>query len=311
MALPTEEAMDMVVQMDEYWFCKNVMCTPVPTPRLSAAATPTTTCVDNGNHNPTVECSKDEEPSRPRLFDRRHRRSSSDHMCLDLSKLGIQRHGVHKRATSLDFTTHTKACVQQPKTVQKIPAQQPPAIKMPVTLTTACLDERPAVPLTRIGSKFSKTVTKLLGHVAHLLMRHRSEDGLGRVFEEPAQTKTGQKIGKPSVHHRERKKGVKSLTDLEFDELKGFMDLGFSFSKDDLTPRVVSMIPGLQRLGNNETTWAPTVSRPYLSEAWLMPRTGVPLPNWHMPGPQEQGVKMKEHLKFWAHAVASTARMEC
>eukprot|EP01018_Ginkgo_biloba_P014958 Gb_36829 [translate_table: standard] len=284
MPFPTEGDMDMdmVVQMDEYWFWKNVLCAPMPTSKIPAAPLSTIPCVHNGNHNPSVECSnKDEEPPRQRLFDRRHCRSSSDHMCLDLSQLGIQRHGVHKRATSLDFTTlHKKAGIQQPATVHKIPDQQPLPIK-----ESRHMNNSKEPKLETIAS--------------------------GKAFEEPAQTKTDQEVGKAILHHRERKKGVKSLTDLEFEELKGFMDLGFNFSKDDLTPRVVSMIPGLQHLGKQETTWAPTVSRPYLSEAWLIPRTDVPLPNWHMPAPHEQGVKMKEHLKFWAHAVASTVRMEC
>ncbi|MCL7043829.1 hypothetical protein MKW94_016938 [Papaver nudicaule] len=44
-------------------------------------------------------------------------------------------------------------------------------------------------------------------------------------------------------------KRIKSLSDLEFEELKGFMDLGFVFSEED---RNSSLIPGLQRLGNKE-----------------------------------------------------------
>ncbi|CAO2839544.1 unnamed protein product [Amaranthus hypochondriacus] len=39
------------------------------------------------------------------------------------------------------------------------------------------------------------------------------------------------------------------LHDLEQEELKGFMDLGFRFEKDQLSPRTLTVIPALQRLG--------------------------------------------------------------
>jgi hypothetical protein len=36
--------------------------------------------------------------------------------------------------------------------------------------------------------------------------------------------------------------------ELEFDEVKGFMDLGFQFKKEYISPRMISVVPGLQRL---------------------------------------------------------------
>ncbi|CAN1142444.1 hypothetical protein LINPERPRIM_LOCUS26028 [Linum perenne] len=41
----------------------------------------------------------------------------------------------------------------------------------------------------------------------------------------------------------------KSMSSLEFEELKGFMDLGFVFSEKDKESSFVSILPGLQRLG--------------------------------------------------------------
>ncbi|KAA8515072.1 hypothetical protein F0562_018141 [Nyssa sinensis] len=75
---------------------------------------------------------------------------------------------------------------------------------------------------------------------------------------------------------RKTKKGVsKSLSDLEFEELKGFMDLGFVFSEEDKDSSLVEIIPGLQRLGMKEDgeeqethVDESSVPRPYLSEAW-------------------------------------------
>ncbi|CAL8077466.1 unnamed protein product [Prunus armeniaca] len=77
----------------------------------------------------------------------------------------------------------------------------------------------------------------------------------------------------------------KSLSDPEFDELKGFMDLSFVFTEEDKGSKLVSIIPGLQRLGsfgeqdraeedqrnNNNNNIDPSshhvVSSPYLSDA--------------------------------------------
>ncbi|KAA8519621.1 hypothetical protein F0562_013934 [Nyssa sinensis] len=75
---------------------------------------------------------------------------------------------------------------------------------------------------------------------------------------------------------RRAKKGVsKSLSDLEFEELKGFMDLGFVFSEEDKDSSLVAIIPGLQRLGKKSDDEEQengvdesSVPRPYLSEAW-------------------------------------------
>ncbi|KAK3404859.1 hypothetical protein EUGRSUZ_K01150, partial [Eucalyptus grandis] len=116
----------------------------------------------------------------------------------------------------------------------------------------------------------------------------------------------------------------KSLSELEFEELKGFMDLGFVFSEQDRDDSdLVSILPGLQRLGLKddgdrieveETKKADEtkVPRPYLSEAWhgldrQRKRYEDPLVNWRVPALGNE-MAMKDHLKFWAHAVASTVR---
>ncbi|KAL3739867.1 hypothetical protein ACJRO7_021183 [Eucalyptus globulus] len=98
-------------------------------------------------------------------------------------------------------------------------------------------------------------------------------------------------------HRRKGQKGgqvrasTKSLSEPEFKELKGFMDLGFIFSGEDkVNSSLVSIIPGLQRLGKKikdgdeddedsdnhgedghekASIGEPAVvARPYLSEAW-------------------------------------------
>lgn len=119
----------------------------------------------------------------------------------------------------------------------------------------------------------------------------------------------------------------RSLGELELEEVKGFMDLGFTFKKEHLSPRMMSLVPGLQRLGvsnskklrnknddSAEIEVAPNedkddekggeVMRPYLSEAWLIKRPDSPLLNLRLPR-VSAAADMKKHLKFWARTVAS------
>ncbi|KAJ8761990.1 hypothetical protein K2173_006592 [Erythroxylum novogranatense] len=133
----------------------------------------------------------------------------------------------------------------------------------------------------------------------------------------------------PKKRDTRRKSGKKtmskSLSELEFEELKGFMDLGFVFSEEDKDSSLVSIIPGLQRLGKRDEEENAsvenefTVTRPYLSEAWEVMerrRNGAarlsseiedPLANWRIPDLSSE-IDMKDSLKWWAHTVASTVR---
>lgn len=116
----------------------------------------------------------------------------------------------------------------------------------------------------------------------------------------------------------------KSLSDLEFEELKGFMDLGFVFSEEDKDSSLVEIIPGLQRLGGERETEdddddhhhddkgsCSSTRRPYLSEAWEnMDRRRLQTPlmlNWEIPVVRNE-IDMKDNLKLWAHTVASYVR---
>ena len=137
----------------------------------------------------------------------------------------------------------------------------------------------------------------------------------------------------------------KSLSDLEFEELKGFLDLGFVFTEEECKDsKLVSMIPGLQRFcrkcGTTDRSEekddvlhqeddqiqskierrSEGISRPYLSEAWDVldseyqsrkrdenMNNKPPLMNWKIPT-LVTDVDMKDQLRFWAHTVASTVR---
>ncbi|GMH10087.1 hypothetical protein Nepgr_011928 [Nepenthes gracilis] len=114
----------------------------------------------------------------------------------------------------------------------------------------------------------------------------------------------------------------KSLHELELEEVKGFMDLGFNFEKDQITPRMMSVIPGLQRLGGHrvedktdlfnpengnveeEGSRGHEIRRPYLSEAWLIKTPDSPRLKLGIPRVSTAD-DMKKHLKIWAKTVAS------
>ncbi|KAH7844528.1 hypothetical protein Vadar_029008 [Vaccinium darrowii] len=112
--------------------------------------------------------------------------------------------------------------------------------------------------------------------------------------EEFEEVEASIKKTKGEIKKRRRKQGrvgssSKSLSELEFEELKGFMDLGFVFSEEDkVNSNLVSILPGLQRLGRSSDNYFDGgekeeeeeeedevkevvegyVPRPYLSEAW-------------------------------------------
>ncbi|KAL5078496.1 hypothetical protein RYX36_006917, partial [Vicia faba] len=90
-------------------------------------------------------------------------------------------------------------------------------------------------------------------------------------------------IQRPYLSEDWEKRESKSLSDLEFEELKGFMDLGFVFSEEDKDSNLVSIIPGLQRFGKKDEEQEEDVcdesmiQRPYLSEDWESIFSGLKL----------------------------------
>ncbi|CAL5411451.1 unnamed protein product [Camellia sinensis] len=140
--------------------------------------------------------------------------------------------------------------------------------------------------------------------------------------EEPAiKQKQPKKIR--SMRRRTNKGMTKSLSSLEFEELKGFMDLGFVFSEEDVNSSLVEIIPGLHRLAKKDDGEEQvkeissssafdesSIPRPYLSEAWEVwerERRENPLMNWRVPALGNE-IDIKDSLKWWAHTVASTVR---
>lgn len=109
-----------------------------------------------------------------------------------------------------------------------------------------------------------------------------------------------------------RSRSYRSVTELENYEVKGFMDLGFVFRKEELSMEIMNIIPGLQRLGKEgrddeasreEKEEDEGVERPYLSEAWMRHDLSVVSPSLQPRSPY--GADMKRQLRFWAREVAS------
>ncbi|MCD9643803.1 hypothetical protein HAX54_031649 [Datura stramonium] len=114
----------------------------------------------------------------------------------------------------------------------------------------------------------------------------------------------------------------RSSSDLELEELKGFMDLGFEFSEEDKNSSLVTIVPGLQKWGNRAVVGEEVAEnssckkrefvhkRPYLSEAWEIlekRKLSRKLLKWRFPA-MNNDMNMKDNLRFWAQTVASTFR---
>ena len=145
---------------------------------------------------------------------------------------------------------------------------------------------------------------------------------------------SGEEIGEGYLtfdeNDRRRRRGSrKRMSELEMEEVKGFMDMGFVFSEEDKNSWLVSLVPGVKRLGREDNDHGEEeeeeeeegedvekceVSRPYLSEAWGVMdgrrrrRKGMDkLMNWRIPDSANE-MDMKDHLRLWAHTVASAVR---
>ncbi|KAK4377689.1 hypothetical protein RND71_003985 [Anisodus tanguticus] len=124
-----------------------------------------------------------------------------------------------------------------------------------------------------------------------------------------------------------------SLGELELEEIKGFMDVGFIFRKEHIRKRMISVVPGLQRLevvlsegeekicedseaisingivSEEEEDDKREIARPYLSEAWLIKIPDSPLLNLRIPK-VSAATDMKKHLRYWAKTVATVVLQE-
>ncbi|KAL1555964.1 hypothetical protein AAHA92_11642 [Salvia divinorum] len=117
------------------------------------------------------------------------------------------------------------------------------------------------------------------------------------------------------VDGRRKKRLSKSMSELEFEEVKGFIDIGFVFSEADKgDSALVEIIPGLQKLGQKTESRDRKIeeasrirAKPYLSEAWEFYEEKR-LMKWMIPSSATSEMEIKDNLKCWAHTVASAIR---
>ncbi|XP_041997190.1 uncharacterized protein LOC121747253 [Salvia splendens] len=135
--------------------------------------------------------------------------------------------------------------------------------------------------------------------------------------EETTTTSTKSHSSSPTTITSMRKS--RSLVDLELQEVKGFMDLGFVFKKHNLSSHVISLIPGLQRIKSQDDQDLEILDEereeklmmPYLSESWLVKLQDSPLIlSLRISRVCNDSDKVKKHLKDWARTVAATVHQE-
>ncbi|KAJ7948459.1 DUF1685 family protein [Quillaja saponaria] len=220
--------------------------------------------------------------------------------------------------TTIFTKTPTSPSLSNPitQTQPQILAQESKLLKIPSLRVRSLSDQNLTIKTSFLSDSLSTNSDLLTPKLQTILSGEVVEAEAGDEEEIPTKKKVNRRR-----RSRKIKRSSKSLSELEFKEVKGFMDLGFVFSEEDKDSKLVSLIPGLQRFGKfesgevlegkNEIDEETEISRPYLSEAWGVldeNKLKNPLMNWRIPALGTDEIDMKDHLKFWAHTVASTVR---
>ncbi|KAL1565982.1 hypothetical protein AAHA92_01643 [Salvia divinorum] len=132
--------------------------------------------------------------------------------------------------------------------------------------------------------------------------------------QESEETTTTTKSHSSSTTTRTSMRKSRSSVDLELQEVKGFMDLGFVFKKHNLSSHVISLIPGLQRIKSqddqdfDEEREGKVMMVP---ESWLVNLPNSPLIlSLRISRVCNDSDTVKKHLKDWARTVATTVHQE-
>lgn len=99
--------------------------------------------------------------------------------------------------------------------------------------------------------------------------------------------------------NRLRRTRTRSLTDEDFEELKGCLDLGFRFDQSSIAD-LCETLPAL------EAVCAVTQD---LQESLTASPAPSPTPSWSITSPGDNPEEVKEKLRHWAQAVACSARL--
>ncbi|KAG6403748.1 hypothetical protein SASPL_135978 [Salvia splendens] len=144
----------------------------------------------------------------------------------------------------------------------------------------------------------------------------RCEDRAAKLYLVSTKTRPPRSLQKQCSRTSMRK--ALSSADLELEEVRGFMDLGFDFKEHNLSRHMISLIPGLQRIKSHEQDLGSRIDvdeekngkfmRPYWSESWLVKMLDSPLIlSLRI---SDDSDKVKKHLKDWARMVAATIHQE-
>ncbi|KDP29097.1 hypothetical protein JCGZ_16486 [Jatropha curcas] len=233
-----------------------------------------------------------------------------------------------------------------PKTLkQQIPLLTGSLVELPIpssfSLGTSTQEEIsiPSPPITLelkkdnyLGDKEEKEEDKVVYEKERQTRSNLSTNRACSQSFSPSNKNRQPKSIRNSISFSKLKKSMscRSLGELEMEEVKGFLDLGFIFKKENVSARMITVVPGLLRLGlcqndknyntkiiNNEEEdevrdekeEEKEIMRPYLSEAWIIKRPDSPLLNLRLPRVYA-AADMKKHLKFWARTVASVIQQE-
>ncbi|KAI5058441.1 hypothetical protein GOP47_0026611 [Adiantum capillus-veneris] len=156
----------------------------------------------------------------------------------------------------------------------------------------ANLKEHPMPHLLGRSSSDCSAAASMLKHIQYLLNRSTSDVG---------------KSSSPPVFTTRTL--TRSLTDDDFEELKGFMDLGFRFNEASL-PAFSHTLPALEvycavAQSLQESPYCPS---PAASSAGLC-SSAPTTPQWKVCSPGDSSDDVKGRLRHWARAVACNVRL--
>lgn len=336
----------VLAQLDEQWFCDNVVRWPSSRPGSPPGiidkniASPFRRSPPSSGFSSTSQA---ELATKPRPWAALHPARASHHETRRLSdgdhhlRRFLERDAISRRRLLLEHPEDSPHRRGPTDLVTSVSSPNQTSTNLDVPDQTCFCSEA-----TTMGDVFSPLALPPSGPLVGVTEDEELENDLfakmlanrpaklstinpGRLARGPLQehTNSGEntKPTKPQSRQRRRLKGTKSLTDLEYEELRGLKDLGFEVSKDDLTPPVVRMFPGLQRQGippfNSPHSQREQIGHNVLSQSRFPPvqhlvqwprRPNSPLTNAPF---QDPSIDMKGQLKSWASEMASIVSTEC
>ncbi|XP_044977910.1 uncharacterized protein LOC123445051 [Hordeum vulgare subsp. vulgare] len=100
---------------------------------------------------------------------------------------------------------------------------------------------------------------------------------------------------------------TRSLTEVDLEELKGCLDLGFGFSYHQI-PVLCGTLPGLE-LCYSMTRRFLDEQRAVVGQLEPAAPAAPPIPDWKISGPGDNPEEVKARLKYWAQTVACTVKL--